>query len=181
MSDENQQIKIRQAQPLDVSNIVRLLEHAITDDEGAYPEPDYYMAINWVTSILIDGYVIVAEKSGRLIGSVAVTNYKFPWSQRWFLYVDWLFVSRSFRQGGVFEALMSALHGYADDRGAPIWGGISSGRDARLKDRLMTMNGYRYLGGQFIREPTKVEEPEDGQRRQQADDDDPALHAASMD
>jgi GNAT superfamily N-acetyltransferase len=170
------QIKIRQAQPLDVSNLVRLLDQSITDDGNGYPPPDYYMAINWVTSILNEGYVVVAEKSGRLIGTIAVTNFRFPWSPRWFLYVDWMFVSRNFREGGVFAGLMKVIHAYADDRGAPIWGGISSGKDATLKDRLMRMSGYQYLGGQFIREP----ETKDGQR-QEDNEPNSEVHPAVMD
>ena len=173
---DNAQIKIRRAHPLDVSNLTRLLDQAVQEDEGAYPEPDYYMAINWITGILSEGYVVVAEKSGRLIGSIAVTNYRFPWSPRWYLYVDWLFVSRSYRAGGVFDALMKALHAYADDKGAPVFGGISSGRDATLKDRLMRMSGYHYLGGQFIREP----EIDDGQR-QEEDEVLPEILASTMD
>lgn len=171
---ENTKIKIRQAGPFDVSNLMRLLDQSIKDN--AYPDPDYHMALNWITSIINEGYVLVAEKSGRLIGTVAVTNFKFPWSQRWFLYVDWLYVSRAFREGGVFDAMMKALHAYADEKSAPIFGGVSSGTDARLKDRLMGMSGYQYVGGQFIRDL----EAENGQREED-DQDETDLHAAELD
>lgn len=160
------QIKIRQAEPLDVSNLTRLLLQAHHDQENLYPDPDEYMALNWVTTVISEGYVLVAEKAGRLIGTVAVTNYRFPWSRTWYLYVDWIYVSKSFREGGVFDALLKALHAYADQgkKPVPIFGGISSGKDPRLKDRLMKMNGYHYLGGQFIRE-----EIADGRREQTED------------
>ena len=175
----NQQITIRKGKPYDVSNLCRLLEQTIPDGDGYYPEPDQNMAIQWVTSILNEGYVLVAEKSGRLIGTVAVTDFCFPWSPKRYLYVDWMYVSKSFRDGGVFAGLMQALHAFADEREAPIYGGISSGRDARLKDRLMTMNGYHYLGGQFIRD-LSLQEIEDGQREED-DQDDAELHAAELD
>ncbi len=163
--EKQQKVTIRPAKPYDVSNLCRLLEQAVWDGEGLYPEPDQHRAINWVTGILNDGFVVVAEKSGRLIGTIALTNYQFPWAQKWYLYVDWLFVSKSFREGGVFDGLMKVVHAYADERGAPIFGGITSGRDARLKDRMMQMKGYAYLGGQFIRDLT-LEGKDDGQREE---------------
>ncbi len=171
-------VTIKQAKPYDVSNICRLLEQAVHDNEGLYPEPDQHMAIQWVTSILNEGYVVVAEKSGRLVGSVAVTNYRFPWSLKWYLYVDWMFVSRKFREGGVFDGLMTAIHAYADERKAPIYGGISSGRDARLKDRLMRMNHYQYLGGQFIRD-LQLETTDE--QREEDDETEVDVHAAELD
>ena len=172
------QVTIRKGKPYDVSNICRLLEQANNDADGMYPDPEPHMVIQWVTSILNEGYVVVAEKSGRLIGSVAVTNYRFPWSPKWYLYVDWLFVSRNFRDGGVFDGLLTALHAYADERKAPIFGGISSGRDARLKDRLLKMRGYHYLGGQFIRDLTV--EVSDGKGKENKDDE-ADVHASELD
>lgn len=162
-------VTIRQAKPYDASNICRLLEQAVNDHEGLYPEPDQHMAINWVVSVLTEGYVVVAEKSGRLIGSVALTNYRFPWSPKWYLYVDWIFVSRNFREGGVADALIRAMSAFADEKGAPIYAGVSSGKDPRLKDRLLKMKGYTYLGGQFIRE---IASEEQAVERQQENDDD---------
>lgn len=170
-----QQITIREGKPYDVSNICRLLEQAY-DGDNLYPVPDPYLVISWVTNILNEGYVVVAEKSGRLIGTVAVTPYKFPWSRKWYLYVDWLFVSKGFREGGVFDGLLRQLHTYADDRKAPIFGGVSSGKDARLKDRLMQMKGYQYLGGQFIRDT----EVTDGRREEDVEDDE-HVHTAELD
>jgi N-acetylglutamate synthase-like GNAT family acetyltransferase len=173
-TSESQTITIRKAKAYDVSNLCRLLEQAYSDAEGMYPEPDQYMVINWVTGILSEGYCVVAEKAGRIIGSVAVTNYRFPWSPKWFIYVDWMYVSVGFREGGVFDGLLTAIHAYADERQAPIFGGISSGKAAALKDRLMRMKGYHYLGGQFMRDT----EVQDGQRRQQEDD--AEVHASNV-
>lgn len=152
-------IVIKRAKPLDVVKVARLLYQAYDEQEGMYPEPNELMVLNWVTGIMNEGHILIAEKEGRVIGSIGISNYRFPWSEKWYLYVDWLFVSKGFREGGVFEALMTALHSLADMNKAPIFGGISSGKDARLKDRMMKMKGYTYLGGQFLRM-----EADDGQR-----------------
>lgn len=162
MSEEKKKrIVVRQAKPYDAVQICRLLEQALDGKEGLYPPHEEHRALMWVSGVLHDGYVVVAQAGNRLLGTVAVTPYQFPWSAEWYLYIDWIFVSRRYRQGGVFDALVTAMHAFADSRQhpAPIFGGISSGIDARLKDRLMQTKGYTYLGGQFLR-PAVVESPE---------------------
>ena len=144
-------VKIRPARPLDTSNIARLL---IECHEGgsAYPPVDHTVGINWITQTLANGFVVVADVSGRLVGSLALTNYQFPWSPEWYMYLEWLYVQRKFRKGGAFEALMTAAHAYADENDAPLLAGVSAG-DARvmLKDKMFEQHGYQYIGGDFIR------------------------------
>jgi len=146
-------ITIRPAKPYDASNICKMLEQAYTEQEGLYPEPSQAMVISWVTSTIINGYVLVAEKAGRIIGSTAVTDYQFPWSPRWFLSLDWAYVNTKFRRGGTFDGLMKPIHVLADEKDTPVYAGVSSGKDSLLKDKMLQMKGYQYLGGQFIREP----------------------------
>ncbi len=144
-------IKIRPAKPLDVSNISRLLIEA-HENAGAYPPVDHTVGINWVTRTLSEGYVLVADVSGRLVGTLALTNYQFPWSPKWYMYLEWLYVQEKFRKGGAFEALIQATHIHADDNDAPIIAGISSADvDVVLKDKLFEQHGYKYMGGDFIR------------------------------
>jgi GNAT superfamily N-acetyltransferase len=144
-------IVIRQAKPFDTVKVARLLIQAYDEPGNLYPEPNELMVLNWVTEMMNEGFVVVAEKEGRVLGSVGVSNYRFPWSEKWYLSIDWMYVLKGFRDGGVFEALLKRLHAFADERKAPIYAGISSGNDPRLKDRMMQMKGYTYLGGQFIR------------------------------
>lgn len=144
-------IKIRQARPVDASNLYRLLVEA-HDESGVYPPTDPHMGLNWITQTLTDGYVLVADVSGRLVGTMALTNYHFPWSPQWYLYLEWLFVQRKFRKDGAFHALLKAAHAYADLKCAPMMLGVSSGdKDVFLKDKLFQQNGYQYIGGDFIR------------------------------
>lgn len=144
-------IKIRKARPLDASNLFRLLSEA-HDESAVYPPTDPHMGLHWVSRTLIEGYVLVADVSGRLVGTLALTNYQFPWSPQWYLYLEWLFVQEKFRKAGAFHALLKAAHAYADELGAPMFMGVSSGdKEVFLKDKLFQQNGYIYLGGEFIR------------------------------
>ena len=144
-------IKIRPAKPLDSSNLYRLLVEA-HDEGGAYPPVDPYMGLNWITRTLNQGYVIVADVSGRLVGTLALTDYQFPWAPQRYMYLEWLYVQKKFRKGGSFEALITGAHAFADEHSYPIMAGVSSAdRDVFLKDKAFQQHGYTYVGGDFIR------------------------------
>jgi len=156
-------ISIRVARAVDASNLYRLLEE-VHSESPQYPPVDPAMGLRWVTDTLCDGYVIVADLSGRLIGSLALTNYQFPWSRRWYLYLEWLAVYKRFRAEGAFDALMAAAHAYADELKAPILAGVSaSGKDVFIKDRLIQTRGYTYIGGSFIRSAANGQQQEKDQ------------------
>lgn len=144
-------VKIRQAKPLDTSNLVRLLT-AAHDEAGTYPPVDEAYGLNWITRTLTEGYVIVADVSGRIVGTLGLTQYNFPWSPQVYLYLEWLFVQKKFRKGGAFEALLQASHAFADQHNLPVLAGVSSA-DAKvfLKDKMFQHHGYKYIGGDFIR------------------------------
>jgi hypothetical protein len=165
-------IKIRPAKPLDTSNLVRLLT-AAHDEAGAYPPVDQALGLNWITQTLMNGYVIVADVSGRLVGTLALTNFQFPWSPKYYMYLEWLYVQKKFRKGGAFEALIKGCHAYADELDAPILAGVSSAdRDVFLKDKVFQHQGYKYIGGDFIR-PARSERSGQQDEEIQAD-----VHAA---
>jgi hypothetical protein len=154
-------IKIRPAKPLDASNLARLLTEA-HGDAGAYPPVDPLLGLNWITRTLNEGYVLVADVSGRLVGTLALTDYRFPWSPHKYMYLEWLFVQKKFRKGGAFEALMSASHAFADEHDFPIMAGVSSAdAEVFLKDKLFQQHGYSYVGGDFIRSSHGQQEKED--------------------
>lgn len=162
------QIKIRQAKPLDASNIARLLIEC-HGEGGAYPPVDHPTGLQWITQTLTEGYVLVADVSGRLVGSLALTNYQFPWSPKWYMYLEWLYIQKRFRKGGAFDALLAATHAYADAQDAPIVAGINAAdASVLLKDKAFQQHGYQYMGGTFLRE-------EHGRQQQKENHDD--IHA----
>lgn len=146
----NQSIIIRPGRPTDAGNLVRLVSEAYTD-KVSLPEASPHRCLLWVTEVLTNGYVLVAEKSRRMVGSIAVSNYLFPWSEVPYIRVEWFCVNGKFRRGGTAEALVKALHLFADKNGAPIVAAVQSAEDTALYDRLAGMKGYTYTGGMFIR------------------------------
>lgn len=144
-------IKIRQAKPLDSSNLCRLLTEAHAEG-GAYPPVDPMLGLNWITRTLNEGYVLVADVSGRLVGTLALTDFQFPWAPQRYMYLEWLFVQTKFRKDGAFEALIQAAHAFADQHDRPIQAGVSAAdKDVFLKDKAFQHHGYQYIGGTFIR------------------------------
>jgi predicted N-acetyltransferase YhbS len=144
-------ITVRRAKPYDVANLCRLLDQAYEDSGGIYPEVHEPSMLVWVSNTLTSGYTIVAEKSGRIVGSLALTDFQFPWNPRYYLTMEWFYVTRGFRDNGTADALIKAAHAFADEGKMPILAGLTSAKDPELKDRLMRMKGYTYLGGTFMR------------------------------
>lgn len=154
-------ITIRQAKAYDVANLCRLLEQAYEDAGDIYPDINETSMLNWVTGTLTSGYTIVAEKSGRIVGSISLSDFQFPWSPKWYLTMEWFYVHRNFRENGTADALITAAHAFADKGKMPIMAGLTSAKDPELKDRLMRMKGYTYLGGTFMRGSHGLEEREE--------------------
>lgn len=154
-------ITVRRAKPFDASNLCRLLDQAYEDSGGGvYPEVDQRSMLAWVADVLSRGYVIVAEKSGRIVGSIALCDFQFPWNPRWYLSMEWFYVSPAFRENGTADALIKAAHAFADTGkpgGISILAGLTSAKHAAVKDRLMRMKGYTYMGGTFMRKPNELE------------------------
>lgn len=147
-------LKARPAKPFDTVNLMRLITEGLEteQEEGTLPPADPHRVLDWVTSVIQNGYGVVIEKSGRIVGSLGLLPVQLPWTAEWALNMEWLYVKQRYR-GGALNALLLAAHAFADDKGAMIVGGVSSGRNTALKDRLMQMKGYIYVGGQFIRRP----------------------------
>lgn len=147
-------LKARPARPRDTVNLMRLIEDGLVTEqqEGTLPPANQHRLLEWVVSVIQNGYGVVIEKSGRIVGSLGLLPTQLPWSEEWVLNMEWLYIKKRYR-GGALNALLIAAHAFADERGAVIVGGVSSGRNTALKDRLMKMKGYIYVGGQFIRRP----------------------------
>jgi predicted N-acetyltransferase YhbS len=164
-------ITVRQAKAYDATNLCRLMEQAYEDQGGMYPEVYPRSMLVWITEVLLSGYTIVAEKSGRIVGSMALTDFTFPWSPRAYLSVEWFYVNKSFRENGTADALITAAHAFADEGNVGILAGMTSAKDPELKDRLMRMKGYTYMGGTFMRNAHGLEE------RKEEDEEHVDLHA----
>jgi predicted N-acetyltransferase YhbS len=141
-------IKIRTAGARDASNIVRLLFDWFNETDLGWPEPNDVDMLNWVSGVMRNGRVFVAERSGRLIGVVGIQEQTFSWNRSAHYYGDtFFFVTPAYRRGGVANALMKAVQTHAASAGLPLVMGIITGRHTDALERWYRIQGGQYAGG----------------------------------
>lgn len=154
-------IKVRKAVPKDVVNIAKLLTSGWNEQTVEYAPIDDLRGYRWILSIIEEGFVAVADLNGRIVGASCASPYKPAWSHQWMLDMEFLHIIPSFRGAGVAEQLEKAVTGFADSVKLPMTFGIQTGDRPLVKDRLMQIAGWTYVGGNFLRPNTDGQEQED--------------------
>ncbi len=162
-------IKVRRAEPKDIVNIAKLLKGGWNEQTLQFAPIDDACGYRWILSILEQGFVVVADLNGRIIGTACAEPYRPDWSLKWLMNMSFLFVLPSFRRDGIAEKLIQAVTNFADKHGAGLTFGIETLDKPLIKDRLLKIAGWIYTGGNFLRPPA-----EDGQGQ---DDNSDAEHA----
>lgn len=147
------EITIRRAVPKDFVNILRLLEQAVQENEVAYPPIDELKLMEWVTATKRDGEIVVADLSGRIVGTLGLLVQEWKWSTERFISNEFFFVQPPFRKHGTAEALLKAGEKFAHDGKLRLVVSFSGGRKSETKDRMMQMKGWIYCGGMFTKLP----------------------------
>ena len=154
-------IHIRKARPDDAVRVMKILREELAEADLNLPEPEDGPALIWIISVIAQGFVMVAEMSGRIVGSIGLSAQTFPWApSAWFMGWSWFFVLKGFREGGTAVQLAKRMNALADEKGAKIVGTVMTAHQPELKDRLVKMLGFTYCGGYFARGFTKVEPAE---------------------
>jgi len=109
---------IRRATAPDVVNLYRLVSKQ--DDFSMLGQPDEARALAFVLDLINNGYVVVAENSGRLVGSIGFAVHQPPPAFKWVLDGEWFFIVPSYRDSGVGADLLDAAIQAADKHSAPI-------------------------------------------------------------
>lgn len=166
-------IKVRRAEPKDIVNIAKLLKGGWNQQTLKFAPIDDACGYKWILSILEEGFVVVADLNGRIIGTACAEPYRPHWSHTWLMDMAFLYVLPSFRRDGVAEKLIQAVTNFADKHGAGLTFGIETLDKPLIKDRLLKIAGWTYTGGNFLRPPK-----EDGRKQDNnesiADDEEPA-------
>ena len=103
-------IVLRKAENRDVVNLVKFLRHANTVfpayDEARMSENGAYQ---FILTLVQKGYVIVADLSGNLVGTIGCAIYQRPWSAPKCLTVasEWFFIQPHLKDSGLAGALLS--------------------------------------------------------------------------
>jgi len=153
-------IKVRRAEPKDIVNVAKLLKSGWNQQTLQFAPIDDVCGYRWILSILEDGFVVVADLNGRIVGTSCASPYRPHWSLQWLMDMSFLYVLPAFRRDGVAESLIQAVTNFADKHGAALTFGIETLDKPLIKDRLLKIAGWTYAGGNFLRPPK-----EDGRKQ----------------
>lgn len=147
---------IRRASPLDVTNLVRLLKECWEElREIQISRVDEYCAINYVNETVQRGFVLVADVSGRLVGSLALRPHREEWARQsdWFLDEKWWYAIPRFRDRGVAMQLLLEAEKFSDEKGLPLYMCLNSIAADEIDALFRARPAYRRCGGTFLRFP----------------------------
>lgn len=152
MTNQDGAVTIRPATALDAVNIAKLIKHILGADQGLLRVNDE-KTVQYVINALTTSFVVVAEhKTGRLMGSVALTPLQQPWSDDWFMSEAWFCVKPSVHTGNTAERLLEAAEKFADKKGIPLFFRVSDD-DQPKADLLNRRHGIKLLGTHYLRAP----------------------------
>lgn len=144
-------VVIRKAKVTDVVNVYKLLQRGWNAQVVEYAEYDEMKGMLWILSIIEEGFLAVADMSGRIVGAACASPFLPPWSRQWMLDMEFLYVDPNCRADGVARELVRAVEGFADRVKLPLIFGMQTGERVDTKDRLMKIAGFTYTGGNFLR------------------------------
>ncbi len=147
----SKKIKVRLAGPRDVVNVGKLMEQGASEVMSRHVPVNDVRMYQWALDTIKHGIVAVAELSGRLIGIAGAGPFRPNYSDQWMLDVETFFVVEKFRKFGIEKMLLRAIEGWADQKGVPIIMSLYTKTRTEAKERMMSMQGYEYIGGQFVR------------------------------
>jgi hypothetical protein len=152
MTSASSEIKIRPAAALDAANIVRLLKH-LWLEETALPADrvNDRKALRYVIETLEQGHVLVAELSGRIVGTISVLVTQEPWSDESLIEVRWLY-SITQMKDEILKALLGQAEVFADEQGLPMLTRVFRYSWDRV-DHFGERQGYVAMGLGYIRIP----------------------------
>lgn len=154
MTSANSEIKIRPAAPLDAANIVRLLKHLWLEETALTADRvNEHKAMLFVMSTLDQGHVLVAELSGRIVGTIAVQVTQEAFSDESLIEVRWLYAITS--RELVEQALIEQAEGFADEQELPMLARLFRYSGNRV-DHFGGRKGYVPMGPSYLRIPVEA-------------------------
>lgn len=154
-------VRIRRARPLDVSNLCRLLMEGQQETQSALGEPDEGRLAALVLDLIQNGYVSVAEISGRLVAVLAFAGYQPGYTLQWVLDCEWFYLKPSLRQTGLGLAMLTRALDVADKFGASVRLGVCPMDGEELTDKVMKKLNFRATHRVYVREANNERRRED--------------------
>lgn len=154
MTSANSEIKIRPAAALDAANIVRLLKHLWHEETGLPADRvNDTKAMVFVMTTLELGHALVAELSGRIVGTVAAQVTQEPFSDDSLIELKWLYAITSREQ--IECALLGQAEAFASEQKLPLLARVFRHSRDRI-DHFGGREGYFAMGPSYLRIPMEA-------------------------
>lgn len=155
-AEKDRIILYRTATSYDIVKIGRLIEDAHKQSGAPYPPIHLPTMMDWINRVIATGFVVVADLSGRVVGSLGMEPFRYGWAAEPCLTNAWFYVDPVYRKRGTAAQLMGLAKSFADKHNSFAVIGIQDIVDAELKDEFLKMQGWKYGGGLFLRWPEVV-------------------------
>lgn len=154
MTSANSEIKIRPAAALDAANIVRLLKHLWNEETGLPADRvNDTKAMVFVMQTLELGHVLVAELSGRIVGTTAAQVTQEPFSDESLIELRWLYAITA--REAIEQALLEQAEAFASEQKLPLLARVFRHSRDRV-DHFGGREGYFAMGPSYIRIPMEA-------------------------
>lgn len=141
-------VDIRRATIFDHSEVLSLLIEWFDESQiiKGYDEA----ACTWVSNMITNHLVLVAEYEDRIIGVMGLRITQMPWNSKdYYIISDFIMVDKDYRTFGAAHNLLKSAKETADKAEMILLIGNNNGDNVELKDRYFSMQGFKYLGGNF--------------------------------
>lgn len=150
MTDRKEAVTIRPATALDAVNIAKLLKAQLGADQDQLRVNDKRM-VQWVMTTLDTAFVAVADCSGRIVGSIAMSPMQQPWSDDWFMGETWFTVKPSVHADNTAKELLEMAEQFADSKALALFFKVpatDTDKDSLLSER----RDFHFMGTAYYRE-----------------------------
>lgn len=142
-------INYRKATLEDVRPIRNLLLNWLKESPFNLGKPNTGKGDEYIYDIIYNHFVIVAEKEGKIIGTISLVLGDMWYTDKKFYRVDWFYVDNKKRNSRIAKKLLEYVKEYAKITRMPLILQITQGHDIDRKHQWLMRQNFEYLGGTY--------------------------------
>jgi N-acetylglutamate synthase-like GNAT family acetyltransferase len=142
-------INYRKATLDDVRPIRNLLLNWLKESPLNLGKPNTGKGDAYIHDIIYNHFVIVAEKEGKIIGTISLVLGDMWYTDKKFYRVNWLYVDNKKRNSRIAKKLLEYVKEYVKITKMPLILEMTQGHDIDRKHQWLMRQNFEYLGGTY--------------------------------
>ena len=142
-------INYRKATLDDVRPIRNLLLDWLKESPLNLGKPNAGKGDAYIYDIIYNHFVIVAEKEGKIIGTISLVLGDMWYTDKKFYRVNWLYVDNKKRNSRIAKKLLEYVKEYVKLTKMPLILEMTQGHDIDRKHQWLMRQNFEYLGGTY--------------------------------